>query len=157
MARTCRRSSCPAPAADKQSRSTKRHLRVPFLFQLADSFGLPPSVTLVTNMGTRRPLPVSYCLWGEGGVGGMCFACSTSRWSTLLAPAHITSRKGSFNEKPAAWLYADRTDDRGRDHRHSGRRCTAGLPGLHDPRQDVRSDSRHERVPHLDHRGLPVG
>src|SRR3954469_1335068 len=71
--------------------------------------------------------------------------------------AAIPVAKGSKHEKSTTGLHPDRVDDRGRDHRHSGRRCTAGLSGLHDPRQDVGTDSCHERVPYVDHRGVSVG
>src|SRR3954452_12330691 len=53
------------------------------------------------------------------------------------------------NETTATGFHAHRTDDRSRDHRHSGGGRAAGVSGLHGAGEDVGSDSRHERVPHL--------
>src|ERR1051325_7544738 len=65
--------------------------------------------------------------------------------------------RGVPNENVTEGLHPDRTDDRGRDHRHSGGGCAASISGLHDPREDVRSDSRDELLPYVDHRGVSVG
>src|ERR1700694_2876480 len=81
-------------------------------------------------------------------------------YASRLLPATamvVGSTREVSNETSAKRLHADRTDDRGCDHRHSGRRRTSGVPGLHDPRQDVGDNSRNERLPYVDHRGVPVG
>src|SRR5712692_5931881 len=67
-----------------------------------------------------------------------------------------TTERIPLNENAAEGLHPDRADDRGRDHRYSGGGRAAGVSGLHDPRQDVGSDSGDELVPHVDHRGVPV-
>src|SRR5581483_6629942 len=51
--------------------------------------------------------------------------------------------------------HADRADDRRCDHRYSGGRRAARLPGLHRPGEDVRGDSGRERVPYVDHGSVP--
>ena len=62
-----------------------------------------------------------------------------------------------YNEaSTATGFHPDRTDDRGRDHRYSGRGGSAGVPGLHQAREDVRGDPGGFRLPHVHHRGVPV-
>src|SRR5712691_6520591 len=68
------------------------------------------------------------------------------------APSGVLRR--SIHESDSEGLYLDRVDDRGCDHRHSGRSSTPGVPGLQQPGEDIRSDLGCERMPHLDHRGL---
>src|SRR5437667_1004281 len=69
------------------------------------------------------------------------------------APSGVLRR--SIHESDSEGLYFDRVDDRGCDHRHSGRSSTAGVPGLQQPGEDIRGDLGCERMPHLDYRGLP--
>src|SRR5437870_6465969 len=69
------------------------------------------------------------------------------------APSGVLRR--SIHESDSEGLYLDRVDDRGCDHRHSGRSSAPGVPGLQQPGEDIRSDLGCERMPHLDYRGLP--
>ena len=56
---------------------------------------------------------------------------------TVLTRDAINTLGVPHEEEYSTGFHADRTDDRGRDHRHPGRRRDAGLPGLHGAREGV--------------------
>src|SRR5258707_839094 len=80
-----------------------------------------------TDLGSLRGGIVTLFTGEQGVPVGMCFAkflaSDRGSWRPTLS---ITIHGSRTNEESPAGLYADRTDDRGRDHRHSGRRRTSG-------------------------------
>src|SRR5580658_4102151 len=57
--------------------------------------------------------------------------------------AGSTNHERDIHEEFTERLYADRADDRGRDHRYSGSGSVARVSGLHHPRESVGTDPRN--------------
>src|SRR6185503_10325326 len=75
---------------------------------------------------------------------------------SLFAPREsVTVHQPRRVHEEATRLYADRTDDRGRDHRYPGGHRYSGLPGLHGPFQSDRTRERRRRLQDDRRRVLP--
>src|SRR5678815_1840625 len=79
-------------------------------------FGISALSDFVINAWVQPPL-------------GPCLAPPTVRLPTLVR----AFQEIKTYETVTARFYLDRVDDRSRDHRYSGGRRSAGLPGLYDP------------------------